>query len=176
MYTRLGSLWGTVFCVSIGGAQGREEGQCGSLLSCSPNQTWARQADSVGAGRSSRPLQTCPLSVPPSHPPSALIAPRGLKSLLQSQAHPYKKVKSQSKRKGQLFPLGKTCPEVQHNTPTLFLVDIEVGPVSWAPPCLKIKSCCRTRRQDEGGSGGGPMEWQPQPGGPCRLTPKGAPQ
>lgn len=105
MYTRLGGLWGTALCVSIGGAQRREEGQCGSRLSRSPNQTWARQADSVGAGRSSRPLQTCPLSVPPSHPPSALIAPRGLKSLLQSQAHPYKKVKSQGKRRGQLSPL-----------------------------------------------------------------------
>lgn len=160
--------------MSIGGAQQHEEGQCGSLSSHSPNQTWARQADGGGAERSPRPLQTFPLSVPASHPPSALISPWGLTSLLQSQAHPYKKVKSQSKRKGQLFPLGNACPEVQHDTPTLFLVDTEVGLVSWAPPCLKIKS----RVAEQGGRVRVVQEespW-PQPGGPCRCTPKGAPQ
>lgn len=79
-------------------------------------------------------------SLYPVPPTLGLTSPWGLTSLLQSQAHPYKKVKPRSKRKAPLCPLGNACPEDQRNTPTLFLVDTEVGPVSWAPPGLKIKS------------------------------------
>lgn len=177
MCTYVYGLWAPAFCSYVNQrAQQLEEDQGSTFLSCSLNQSWARQADSVEQIDPREPYRR-----PTLHPIPNALGPHFSLGCNASTCRPASLLESQVPKQEK----GPTPHSPPQNLPWKSSTTPQL--CSWwtlrwrhrwhlLPGCLhrlpkNQVSCCWTRRQDEGGAGESPWSDSPSQEVPA---PKGA--